>query len=356
MSEKKIRLGKKVAKNIANKDKGAGGGFLKLPGDTKIFKEKPDSKVLLDIMPYEVTDTNHMDKDEDSYPGKGDIWWRRPLKVHYGVGVNNQKIICPTTFGKPCPICEYMRQEELEKDEYTALRPRNRIIYAVIPIDNKDHDEEVHIWEISYKNFQERLELEMEDDPETLGEFPNLEGGYTLRVKFTKQTMGKTTYAEASKIDFEEREEDYDESILEDVPNLDDIIVVNSYEEIYQTFYGEAMNEDETAEAEDEEEKPKKKVSRKKKTTSTSKEKNDETTEDEEKPKTSSRKRKTTTSKSTAKSTKKEGVKKKDESKEEEDETCPNGLDFGKDWDSDDVCEDCDKWEACNDKHKEKYK
>ena len=75
----------------------------------------------------------------------------------------------------------------------------------------------------------------LEEYPEHL-DFCSLETGKTAVLTLKWEKLGKTTYPEVRHIDFEEREP-YDEKILEDIPNLDDLLVVRSYEEIENLFY-----------------------------------------------------------------------------------------------------------------------
>ena len=100
-------------------------GYLNLPSGVSVFNPEPGSRVKMDIIPYEVTDTNHPDKFEDEQIAvAGDLWYKRPFKIHRNVGSGNDSVVCPTSFGKKCPLCEYRAKrlkEGAPKEEIEEL-------------------------------------------------------------------------------------------------------------------------------------------------------------------------------------------------------------------------------------------
>jgi len=99
--DKKRRYGN--AREVAEKrSSGANYGYIKIPKDVKMFTPEPETVAVLDILPYEVTDENHMDKIEP-----GTLWNKKPFKVHKNVGPSDDSYICPTTYNKACPICDH---------------------------------------------------------------------------------------------------------------------------------------------------------------------------------------------------------------------------------------------------------
>ena len=90
-------------------------GYLLLPKDVKTFSPEPGSRVILDFIPYEVTDEKHPDRNESNEIAvPGSLWYKRPFKVHRNVGVNNETVVCLTSIGKKCPICEYLAKRTRE--------------------------------------------------------------------------------------------------------------------------------------------------------------------------------------------------------------------------------------------------
>ena len=201
-----------------------------------MYKEK-EGKAYLDFMPYVVSIDNHPDKDGD-VAAKGTLWYRMPFKVHRNIGSANDTVICPTTFGKKCPICEQGAKllSQGEKEAADGLRPSSRSLYVVIPLKDKTHKEEPHIWDVSDYLFQKLLNEELGDN-EDYAAFPGLEDGLTLRIRFEEKTFEKNKNAQASRIDFLDREHTYDESILDDIPELEKILMLLSYKELENKFY-----------------------------------------------------------------------------------------------------------------------
>ena len=249
---------KAVASNTEKQTKQASKlGYFMLPKNVKLFKETPGSKVRLDFLPYVVTDPNHPDKDEDNGVAVvGTQWYKRPFRIHRGIGVNNEYVVCPTSIGKRCPICEYRAKRQKEgapKEELTALNATHRNLYIVIPKDVKDFDEVPHVWEISQFLFQDKLNEEIQEDEDNAC-FPALDEGKTVRIRFTEETFMKNKYADVSRIDFEDRDE-YPESLLKTVPNLDEVLQILTYKELEAKFY-EVVADDDEEEDEEEEVKP----------------------------------------------------------------------------------------------------
>ena len=363
------------------KSKGAQYGYLQLPKGVSVFKEDAGKKTKLDFIPYIVSASNHPDRDDElEIALPGEQWYKRPYKLHRNVGSENASAVCPTSIGKKCPICEFRLKrvrEGAEKEEIKLLKPSDRNMYVVIPKGSKDHDEKPHIWDISQFLFQEMLNEELEENPDN-GVFPDLEEGKTLRIRFSEEKIGKNAFASTSRIDFEDRDDQYDESILKKSPCLDDVLIVLSYEELRDKFY-EVDSEDDK----DEKEEEKETQSRKKKSVKEEKEDDDEPDEKEEK--TSRKKREqeddddddNSKNKKSNKQTETEeedcvacegagknskgkdcpicqgtGIRPKAQRRGKEEEKkksnkCPYDHKFGEDCEEYTDCDDCDEWKAC---------
>ncbi len=339
-------------------------GHLKLPRNVSVFREEPGSRVRLDILPYVVTDENHPDRDdENGIALPGELWYKRPYKLHRGVGVENASVVCPTSFGKPCPICEYrarLLKEGGDKATIAALKPSLRNLYVVVPKDSKTYEEKPHIWDISQFLFQNQLNEEIEEN-EDYAVFPDLEEGLTLRIRFSEETFQKNKYASTSRIDFEERDAPYDESILKEVPNLDEVLDVLPYSKIEALFFGTELSDYDEDEDEDEEEDEI--TTRKRKIKSLREEpqfnkliKEEEEEEDDEDDQEDSS--------DDDEDIEDDNVEPDDEEDDDEEpkkaptrtrtkktvsnnNKCPYGHKFGTDCEKYDECDDCDLWEEC---------
>jgi hypothetical protein len=244
-TKRKSKFRGKVAKNTqTQKTRGSSYGHLNLPKGINVFKEEPGGRATLDFLPYVVTDERHMDRDVEAgiaIPGneETDLWYKKPYRLHRNIGSENKSVVCPTTWGKPCPICEYKAsrlKDGAEYDEVRELKTSLRNLYLVVPLGMKDYKEEVHIWDISQFLFQEMLNEEL-DENEDYCAFPDIEEGLTVRIRFSKETFGKNEFAKTNRIDFEERQDQYDDSILDDLPCLDDCLTCPTYEEVEALFH-----------------------------------------------------------------------------------------------------------------------
>lgn len=215
-------------------------GYLNLPKDVKTLQLEDDiHKIKVDFMMYKVTDKRHPDYDPPDVAIEGSAWWSRPLLVHRDVGANNETLVCPTSIGKKCPICEYRTKrikEGADKEEFKVFYPKPRRLYVINPLEVKrkgaedwEEFEEAgvpFVWDMSTKLFQDILDETLEESPENMS-FPNFEDGKTAILTLKWEKLGKTTYPEVRHIEFEDRDP-YDEKLLDQMPNLDTLPIVLS--------------------------------------------------------------------------------------------------------------------------------
>jgi len=325
------------ANSTKQKKQGSSYGYLNLPRGISLFKEEVGVRAFLDFLPYKVTDERHLDRNDDlGIAVPGELWYKKPFYIHRNVGVGNEAVVCPTTIGKRCPICEYRAKrvkEGADKEELRSLRPSLRNLYVVVPIEHKEYDEVPHIWDISQYLFQNLLNDEIDENPD-YGIFPDVEEGMTLKIRFSEAAIGKNKFAEVSRIDFKEREQEYDDKTLSKVPNLDECLTIHSYAELERIFL-----EIEEEEEEENEESPKKEVSQTDKKTKEQDDDDEDVEIEEEEEERRERKRRR---KQVNKDEEKKEVK-----QEEEKNPCPFGHVFGKDCDKFADCDKCDKWDDC---------
>lgn len=248
-----------VKKNIASQKEGGSYGYLKLPQGISLFKPEAESKVTVDFMCYKVTSKKHLDRDDESGLAiPGSIWYKRPFKTHDNVGAKNDKVVCLQTFGKKCPICEFAEEERkkgADSDTLKDLRPKNRSLYVLIPLDSKKYEKKMYLFDISDHIFQKMLNAELKEDEENM-DFPDPENGKSVKLRFVEETFNGRTFAKLNRIDFVERDKQYKESVVDSVPNLDECLQELSYDEMKKKFFEIGSEEDD-----EEEEKPKAKPS-----------------------------------------------------------------------------------------------
>lgn len=226
---------------------GSSYGHLMLPKGVPVLNPEPECTIKMDFMPYVVTDLKHPDRDANTGTAmEGTLWYRRPYKLHRNIGANNDSEVCLTSIGKKCPVCEYRAKRAkagADTKELKDLGASQRNIYVVIPKGHKKFEEKPHIFDMSDYLFQELLTKELKSNEE-FEIFPDLAEGLSLKVRFEPGTF-KTAkpYPQADRIDFFEREEPYDEAIMETIPNLDEVLNILSYEELHNKFLDESGEE-----------------------------------------------------------------------------------------------------------------
>jgi hypothetical protein len=325
-------------KDVTDKrKKGRSYGYLTIPNGVDIFQLPNNTcKVTMDVLPYKVTVDNHPDSDIGAE--KGVYWFKRPFKLHRNIGVNPESAVCPNSIGKPCPICEYKRElykSEGNEAEIDEIRLSKRNLYAVVvhQVDKIKYPEpKIQLFEFSDKLFEEVMEEQLEDDP-NWENFALPDEGSSLVVRFSEDSFGKNKYPKATRFDLVERDEQYDEAILDEVPNLDECLTVLEYDALKNLFFNVVSDDEpETDEKESEPETPRKARGFRKREevveddAPAEPENKEEEEEEEEKPRQRVRRNNT---------------------KDKVDTRCPFGHVFGKDYDAFEDCDDCDVWRDC---------
>lgn len=260
-SKKKARFGKK-SREWRNKKKSGGMNYLNaLPEGFELFKPKGGKKYTFDILPYVVKDVdNHPASEAINEDG---LFWCLPYRLHKNVGPNDLLVICPKGIGRQCCICderaEVYNDPDRDDEEAKPLNSSARTLFIIKMLKGPDKGQ-IMIMDISDFCFLDALEEELDDLPEEYEDFACLEDGYSIEVRFKEAQIGKTIkFAKASKVNFIERKEDYDESILDEVPCLDDLITWPTSEKMEKLFYGaggeeEQDDDDDTDDDQDEKE------------------------------------------------------------------------------------------------------
>jgi len=172
-----------------------------------------------------------------------DIEYRIDVWVHQGVGPTDEQFVCPAyMFKKPCPICEYLAQEKaaghrLPKEEYSAIRAKNRTMYLIWVHDTpEDERKGIQIWEIASFFFQDKLD-EIAQDPRGRGMilFEDLDIG--KNISFRKKSKGEKQ-VEYTGHQFLDRDVPIPDEIVEQSFSLDTIIKWESdYDEMHKLFH-----------------------------------------------------------------------------------------------------------------------
>lgn len=247
--KRRMSLSGGVRKVIKNSKKGR--KYMNaLPDGLALFEPKGGKTYIFDIMPYIVKDPkNHPDRD--AIPE--DIWYRYPYGLHRNVGPDDELVVCPSFVGKKCAICEEMRNifndEDGDDDIAKKLIASRRALYVIRMKSGPDKGE-LKLLDISDHCFWKKIGEEIDMGDPTYENFVDMEGGYSLKVRFNEESLGKTKFAVASRVDFIERE-NIEEDELDDVPCLDDLINVPSSKEVQSIFEGSGSDNDDEVEDDD---------------------------------------------------------------------------------------------------------
>ncbi len=238
-------MGAAVSKYI--KTKGSSKDYIdSIPNGFKMFTPQGGKTYKFNILPYVIEDLkNHPEKK--LIPE--DIWYRYAFKKHSNIGPNKTNVICPSVIGKKCPICEERQaiydDPEQDNDLASALYASPRSIFVIQFTAGKNKGE-IFLMEISDYCFFDAVSHEIDISSESdYNNFADLEGGYTLEVRFKAEKFGKNEFAMTDRVDFRERD-DIDEDIFDEIPCLDSMIAYPTYKQIEALFNG--MDDDEDLE------------------------------------------------------------------------------------------------------------
>jgi len=363
MSKKSKRQFGSAREDAERRGSGANYGYIKIPKDVKMFTPENECVVTLDIIPYEITDPDHMSKKDT-----GTIWYRKPFKVHRYIGAQKDTYVCPTTFGKPCPICDYreeLREDDAEKNKKTIdrLKPSLRNLYIVKIRDYEGSkakfDKKIfHLFDFSDYLFQEVFESQLKKKDE-FDNFFHPEEGTSLEITFDEDTFEKNKYPKVTRVDFVKRKKQYDDSIIDEAPNLDEVLTVLDYDDLEAKLHGDLQSSEKEEKKgkkdkkgkKEKEEKPDKSEKKKKDKEPVKEEKSDKKDkkskkEKDEDPEPKKKDGKTSDKDTNSGSSKKDKKDKKDK-KEKGDYSCPHGHKFAKDVNKFEECDDCKLWAEC---------
>jgi len=253
----KAKLKERLKEDQEQRETGGRGIFKSGTGATYWNPEGGDH--LIDLIPY-IAGANHptIPEGEPAYVLK--------LAVHYGIGISEDKsFIClKETYDKPCPICMHrtqLKNEGAEDEVWKSLFPKKRTVYNVYCWDSSsEEDKGVQVWEVSDWYFQKHLD-QLAKGPRRPGR-----GEYEKRIDFIDPDEGKSiaftikpprskeAYAEYIGHRFDDRDYVISDEMLDSAQVLDELIIIPTFEEVYEEYWGEPFEEGgEEAEQETEE-------------------------------------------------------------------------------------------------------
>ncbi len=248
--EKKYRSAKDDSKNRDRRDS----TLFTLPEGYEWFKPKADTKYTLAILPF-LAGKRHPKRKE------GETAWSLEVHVHREVGPNNKQFICPQRMiDEACPVCEAQAEmkedSDTDEDAIKALYPKLRRLFIVRDM---AEPEKKYLWETPhYKGFGEMLDdliNELDEGAKEETFYDPSEDGFNLKVYFVEDSFGKgkkqTKFTACKRVSFVERTEALEDADEADQPCLDDLMIIQDYDDIKAAFEATGGDDDEDEDEDD---------------------------------------------------------------------------------------------------------
>ena len=171
----------------------------------------------------------------------------------------------------------------------------------------------------------------------------DLEGGFDIRVRWEKESFAGNDFFSAGNISFVERD-DLDESILDEVVDLDKVLVVKSYKDLQNIFL--ELDDEESGDNKETEKEEVKPPSRQRKSAEPEK---------EAEPEKSTRRSRTEKKEEPEPEPEKPARRRRNAEPEKPVNPCPSGFVFGDDFYTKTPCEKCEVFDECADKFEADY-
>lgn len=186
-------------------------GLFKTDVAIKHYMPKEGNLRLL-ILPTIMTGDYHPLAIADNI-NKGDTFYRRVFYVHKNIGPSRKKVICPSTFGDDCPICEeFFRLRKDPNADKSLLNSCRRSMYEAYNVIDLTSQATmalgVQLFAISYgkfgKEFLEEIKL---TSVENLNFTETGKEGRIVTARVVKDTFDGSEFLRAKKFNFEPKPE-----------------------------------------------------------------------------------------------------------------------------------------------------
>lgn len=216
---------------------------ISLPKGTPFFSLKKTGLYKIDILPYLVGKGNPH-ADEGMYHYERTYY---PHRVTAATGKKKLYCCLSETFGKKCPICDWMGKagHSADPELIKSLRPQVRMLWNVI--DRNEKEKGVQVWDSAYfKSFGEMLKNKIQA-VEEYEDFFKLEGGMTLQLSVNEASFAGQKFNQVTNIEMLKRSEDYSEDILDKTVCLDDCPIEMKYDALNNIFLQTGGEEEESS-------------------------------------------------------------------------------------------------------------
>lgn len=238
---------------------GGGNSCLQVPSGLRFFKPPKSGGFRIEVIAFKVGEAVKTFDPELRFSPPGKWHWNCIFHQHAGIGMNNDKIVCPyCTFGrKGCPICE--KRSELNRDPHPDarkaakdLKPKKRQLLLVALRDERSGSlGPTELWDVATFNFLDQLQLYIDaadpEDYEARKQFWHPTKGQTLKVYGTEESAGEGghKYSKYAVTEMKPRREPIPMGYFTEAPDLYGMPKFKKYEAIRQIFLGAEPDEGE---------------------------------------------------------------------------------------------------------------
>lgn len=236
---------------------GGGSSCLQLPSGLRFFKAPKAGGFRIEVIAFKAGLAVTKFDPELQYTPPHKWHWNCVFYQHGGVGLNNDKIVCPyCTFGrKGCPICE--KRTELNRDPHPDarkaakdLKPKKRQILLVSLRDERSGSlGPTELWEVATFNFLDQLQVFIDssdpEDYEVRNNFWHPTKGLTVKVYGTEESAGEggQKYTKYTVTEMKPRREPIPMEYFTEAPDLFSLVKQKPYDSIRQIFLGAEPDE-----------------------------------------------------------------------------------------------------------------
>jgi hypothetical protein len=241
---KKGSLGKQHVAQTQNKDtKGRFPTVIRkdlLPAGVEVWQCK-EGDHLLDILPFAAGSDFPLDPNTgEPIVTEGDLAYVLDVRVHQNVGSMKAPYVCPyENFGLPCPICEFIKDNDLDTDEWKKVSPKRRVFYQIWLHNSRETEKKgIMLWEMSHYSMEEKLAA-IAALPRGGGAINFSDHDEGKSIAFTRKGSGATNTQYLGHR-FIDRELKIPDKLLDMTFPLDQMVKMHpTYEEIEEAFKGQ---------------------------------------------------------------------------------------------------------------------
>lgn len=201
------------------------------------FKVEREGELNLHIIPYVIGSEQH----PEVVAGRmkvGDEDYFLEYAIHRNIGPDGRSsVLCLNrTYGKPCPICEHANELRDGGQSDDLPWPSRRAIYNLI--DDDDRGQKIQVFEVSEKLFHDELKGKMLRSSRGVFDFSDPEEGAIVKCWASENKRGRFTFCEFKDFEFVDRDP-LDVDLIDKAIPLDKLLNVPTYEEVRALYEGE---------------------------------------------------------------------------------------------------------------------